>query len=184
MPTREPTDDEPRRGITRPKSHFGKACEKLGIDVIAANSPQAKGRVERNHAVYRDRFVKELRPASISDIEPANTFLTETYLPKINVKSAVAPSGNADGHAPLLGVYLREMFVFEHTRAAGNDYVVRFECRHFQILKNSRTKPGPKDKALIRIRLDGTLNIYWQDKALLIKELETENQEGCLSVVA
>ena len=134
--------------------------------------------------MYQDRFVKELRLANISDIESANTFLTETYLPKINAKFAVAPSDSADGHAPLLGGDLREMFVFEHTRVAGNDYVVRFECRHFQFLMNSKTKPGPKDKALIRIRLDGTLNIYWQDKALLIKELESENQEGCLSVVA
>jgi hypothetical protein len=182
--TREPTDDELRQGITKPKSHFGKACEKLGIEVIPANSPQAKGRVERNHAVYQDRFVKELRLAGISTLEAANTFLTETYVPKINAKFALAPADSADGHAPLLGADLRELFVFDHTRVVGNDYVVRFECRHFQILKDNRTKPGPRDKVIIRIRLDGTLDIYWRGKALLIKELHIKKQEGRLSNVA
>jgi hypothetical protein len=53
---REPTDKELLNGITRPKSHFGRACDRLGIEVITANSPQAKGRVERNHGVDQDRL--------------------------------------------------------------------------------------------------------------------------------
>jgi hypothetical protein len=73
---REPTVEEQLAGI-EPRSHFEKACGKLGVEVIAANSPQAKGRVERNHAVYQDRFVKELRLAGISTIEEANRFLEE-----------------------------------------------------------------------------------------------------------
>ena len=59
--TREPTDTEILAGNLKPKSHFGKACDRLGIEVIPANSPQAKGRVERNHGVDQDRLVKELR---------------------------------------------------------------------------------------------------------------------------
>jgi hypothetical protein len=182
--TREPTEDEIKRGITNPKSHFGKACEKLGIEVIAANSPQAKGRVERNHGVYQDRFVKELRLAGISTIEAANKFLLETYLPKINTKFEVAPSNSADGHAPLLGVDLREIFVFEHTRSVSNDYVVKFECAQFQILKENKTKPRPKDKVIIRIRLDGSKDIYWQGKRLKTKEIQSENEEDCLTKAA
>jgi transposase len=182
--TREPTDAELLKGITKPKSHFGRACDKLGIEVIAANSPQAKGRVERNHGVYQDRFVKELRLAGISTIEAANIFLAKTYLPKINAKFAVNPSDSADGHAPLLGKDLREIFVFEHTRSVSNDYVVKFECRFFQILKENRAKPGPRDKVVIRIRLSGTLDIYWQGKALLVKEIQIKNQEACLTDAA
>jgi len=69
--TREPTDSELLQGITKPKSHFGRVCERLGIDVIAANSPQAKGRVERNHGSDQDRLVKELRLAGIySTLKP------------------------------------------------------------------------------------------------------------------
>jgi hypothetical protein len=65
--------------------------------------PQAKGRVERNHGVYQDRFVKELRLAGISTIEAANKFLSETYLPKINTKFEVAPADSADGHRHYYG---------------------------------------------------------------------------------
>jgi hypothetical protein len=78
--TREPTEAELGKGITKPKSHFGKACEKLGREVIAANTPQAKGRVARNHGLDQDRLVKELQLAGISTIEDANRFLEETYL--------------------------------------------------------------------------------------------------------
>ena len=66
------------KGITKPRSHFGKACDKLGIAVIPARSPQATGRVERNHGLDQDWLVKELRLAGISTIEEANQFLVET----------------------------------------------------------------------------------------------------------
>jgi hypothetical protein len=58
---REPTDAEILAGKLNPKSHFGKACDRLGIEVIPANSPQAKGRVERNHGVDQDRLITDVR---------------------------------------------------------------------------------------------------------------------------
>jgi hypothetical protein len=182
--TREPTEAEIKRGITKPKSHFGKACEKLGIEVIPANSPQAKGRVERNHGVYQDRFVKELRLAGISTIEAANKFLSETYQPKTNAKFEVAPADNADGHAPLIVADLREIYDFEHTRSVSNDYVVKFECAQFLILKENKIKPRPKDKVVIRIRLDGSKDIYWRGKLLKTTEIQTEYEEDCLTKAA
>ncbi|GMO18351.1 MAG: ISNCY-like element ISTde1 family transposase [Treponemataceae bacterium] len=106
--TREPTDAELLKGITKPKSYFGIACEKLGIEVIAANTPQAKGRVERNHQVYQDRFVKELRLEHISTIEEANMFLEKTYLPEINAKFEKPPLETDDGHVPLFSDSQRE----------------------------------------------------------------------------
>jgi transposase len=172
--TREPTDAELLQGITKPKSHFGLACEKLGIEVIAADSPQAKGRVERNHQVYQDRLVKELRLAGISTIEEANKFLRETYLPKINAKFARPPRESEDGHAPLLKTDPREIFCFEHKRTVANDFVVRHECRYFQILKENQSKPRPRDKVVVRVHLDGVLDIYWQGKKLLVKELDIQ----------
>jgi hypothetical protein len=84
--TREPTDAELLKGITKPLSHFGRACKKLGIEVIPANSPQAKGRAERNHGVDQDRLVKDLRLEGISAMHEANTFLLETCLPKMNAR--------------------------------------------------------------------------------------------------
>jgi hypothetical protein len=69
-------------GNTAPRSHFGRAFEKLGIGLIAANGPQAKGRVERNRGVDQDRLVKELHLAGISGTAQASKFLEGTCLPR------------------------------------------------------------------------------------------------------
>ncbi|GHV21411.1 transposase [Spirochaetia bacterium] len=176
--TREPTDTELLKGITKPKSHFGKACGKLGIEVIAANSPQAKGRVERNHGLDQDRLVKELRLAGISTISDANTFLLETYLPKINAKFSKPAKSPKDTHIPLFKIDLKNIFCFEHERTVTNDYVVRFECRLFQLLKTNRRLPRPKDKVTLRIKLDNSCEIIWKDKPLLARELTSKKKEG------
>ncbi|GMO56738.1 MAG: hypothetical protein Ta2A_02090 [Treponemataceae bacterium] len=162
-------------GITKPKSYFGIACEKLGIEVIAANTPQAKGRVERNHQVYQDRFVKGLRLGNISTMEDGNLFLEKTYLPETNAKFEKPPLESEDGHVPLFGVSLRDIFVFDHKRTVTNDFIVRFECRFLQIRKENKSKPRPRDKVVVRIYLDGALDILWQGKKLLVNELDIQH---------
>jgi hypothetical protein len=174
--TREPMDAELLAGITKPNSHFGRACGKLGVEVIAANSPQAKGRVERNHALDQDRLVKELRLAGIKTVEAANQFLLETCLPQMNGKFSRPASDPADAHIPLGNADLDEIFCFEHERVVSNDYVVRFECRLFQILKANKSLPRPKEKVMVRIRLDGSLSILWKGKILLVEELSKSEQ--------
>jgi hypothetical protein len=121
--TREATDAELLRGITEPKSHFGRACEKLGVGVTAAHSPQAKGRVERNHGVDQDRLVKELRLAGISTIAEANEFLEKVYLPKMNKKFSRPAAKPEDAHAPLGNANLKNIMCFEYERTVGNDYI-------------------------------------------------------------
>ena len=169
--TREPTDAELLAGITEPKSHFGRACGKLGVTVIAANSPQAKGRVERNHGVDQDRLVKELRLAGISTIAEANRFLQETYLPKMNRKFARPAADREDAHVPLGEVSLKDIMCLEHERVVGGDYVVRFEKRLFQIQERNRKLPRPKDRVVVRVQLDGSVTIVWKETRLLVKEL-------------
>jgi hypothetical protein len=169
--TREPTDAELLKGVTKPKSHFGKACGKLGIEVIPAGSAQAKGRVERNHGIDQDRLVKELRLAGISSIEEANRFLLETYLPKMNSKFSRLAASKEDAHVPLLEVNLLDIFCFEYERVVSNDYVVRFETRLFQILKENRAWPRPKKQVLVHKKLDGSIVILWNNKPLKIKEI-------------
>ena len=182
--TREPSDAELLAGIIEPKSHFGRACEKLGVQVIAAHSPQAKGRVERNHGVDQDRLVKELRLAGISTIAEANRFLEKNYLPKMNKKFSRPAAKSEDAHVPLGNVDLRNIMCLEHERTIANNYVIRFETRLFQILKTKKPLPRPKDKVTIRITLDGTLTVLWKETSsqketqLLVKELtNTKDQE-------
>jgi len=178
--TREPSDAELLSGITEPKSHFGRACDKLGVQVIAANSPQAKGRVERNHGLDQDRLVKELRLKGISTIAEANAFLAKTYLANMNRKFARPPADSLDAHVPLGDVSLRDIFCFEYERVVGNDYVIRFEKRLFQILRSDKgLLPRPKDKVTIRIRLDGDVAVLWKKTKLLVKELtNTQGQNN------
>jgi hypothetical protein len=119
--TREPTDAELLAGVFEPKSHFGRACEKLGIQVIAANSPQAKGRVERNHGLDQDRLIKELRLAGISTITEANKFLKDYYLPKMNKKFSRPPANTDNAHVPLGNAKLQEIMCLEFERTVANN---------------------------------------------------------------
>ena len=171
--TREPTDNELLAGITQPKSHFGRACEKLGINVIAANSPQAKGRVERNHGVDQDRLVKELRLEGISTIEQANAFLLDTYLSNMNSKFSRPAKSKDDAHVRHGTVSLDDILCMEHDRKVSKDYIIRFECRLFQILPETKVKPRPGDGVLVRVKLDSSVCIIWKNKPLLVKEIKT-----------
>jgi transposase len=170
--TREPTDAEILTGILNPKSHFGRACDKLGIEVIAANSPQAKGRVERNHGIDQDRLVKALRIEGICTIGKANHYLLETYLPKMNKKFSRPARDNADAHVNPGKVKLDDILCMEFDRIISKDYIVRFQARLFQIQK-SKLLPRTGDKVIVRIKLDSSVCIFWKDKPLLVKEIPT-----------
>jgi transposase len=111
---REPTDAELLKGITKPKSHFKKACEKLGVEVIPIRSPQAKMRVEQQNGLDNGRLIKELRIAEISTIAEANRFLEETYLPKVIEKFSRPAAYLDDAHAPLGDVDLKKIMCFEY----------------------------------------------------------------------
>jgi hypothetical protein len=92
-----PTEKQKLRGI-EPMSQFGRMCARLGIRIIAANSPQAKGRVERAHGTHQDRLVKKLRLAGVASYEAANRFLEESYVRDRNRRFARAASSEADFH--------------------------------------------------------------------------------------
>jgi hypothetical protein len=171
--TRGPTDSEILSGILKPKSHFGKACERLGIEVIAANSPQAKGRVERNHGVDQDRLIKTLRLEGISDIEQANKFLLKTYLPKMNAKFSRPARSNDDAHVGLGNINLDNILCMEFERKISKDFIIRFQARLFQITKANKKLPRTEDTVLVRVRLDNSVHIFWKDKPLLVEEIPT-----------
>jgi hypothetical protein len=170
---REPTDAEILAGILKPKSHFGKACERLGIEVIPANSPQAKGRVERNHGVDQDRLIKTLRLENICTIEEANKFLLETYLPKMNAKFSRPARNSDDAHVNLGKIKLDDILCMEFDRRISKDFIVRFQARLFQILETNKPRPRTEDKVLVRVKLDNFVHIIWKDKPLQVKEIPT-----------
>jgi len=94
-------DEIEHRTGRRPPTRFGEAMAELGVELICARSPQAKGRVERANATFQDRLVKLLALEGITDIAAANAYLQQTYLPSHNAKFAVAPARPADVHRPV-----------------------------------------------------------------------------------
>jgi len=171
--TREPTDTELLAGILNPKSHFGKACDRLGIEVIAANSPQAKGRVERNHGVDQDRLIKTLRLEGINTIDEANKYLLEIYLPKMNEKFSRPARNSDDSHVNLGKVKLDDILCMDFERRISKDFIVRFQTRLFQILETNKPRPRTEDKVIVRVKLDNSVHIFWKDKPLQVKEIPT-----------
>lgn len=146
------TVNELAAGI-EPLTHFGRACEKLGIKVIVAKTPQAKGRIERNHGTNQDRLVKKMRLKGISDYESANRYLSAEYFAQHDTRFAVAPGKPEDFHTRLdPQLDLRQVFCLEETRVVGNDWVIRYEKQALQILVNNRAKrhTAPRSKVLVR----------------------------------
>jgi len=173
---REPTLEEQLKGET-PLTHFGRACKKLGIQIIIANSAQAKGRVERNHGVYQDRLVKEFRLKGINTIDQANEVLASGFVDNLNTKFAKAPADPKDRHRPVdKTMNLASIFSFEHQRTVGNDFTVRFNNRLFQLLRQNYL-PQPKTKLTVKKRLDDSIHLIHQDRELKFVEITKEDQE-------
>jgi hypothetical protein len=169
---REPTIEEQLKG-EKPVTHFERACEKLGIQIILANSPQAKGRVERKHRVCQDRLVKALRKKNISEIEKANEFLVDCFLDKINEKFCVLAAKKEDYHLAVPeGMNLNTIFCFEEKRTVCNDWTVHYKNRIFQIIIENNILPRPCDKITVSEWLDGTIHLFYKNDELKYEELK------------
>jgi transposase len=171
---REPTLEEQLEGI-EPMTAFGKACKKLGIEIITAYSPQAKGRVERRHGVFQDRFVKELRLQGISGIDLANDVLEGGFLEDLNRRFTVPAIDPQDAHVKIhKRVDLRKIFCFEETRTVSNDWVVRNDNRFFQLLQEKKSDIRPKTKVTVAEWLDGSIHILHRGKEVPYEEINPQ----------
>src|SRR5262245_5054613 len=125
---------EERASGTPALTQFGRMCAALGITLIPASSPQAKGRSERHHGTHQDRLVKKLRRGGICDVSAANAFLATAYWPEHNARFAHAAASAEDFHtrAPSATVLAR-LFRLETERTVGNDWVVQYHNRCLQL---------------------------------------------------
>lgn len=156
---REPTSAEQARG-EEGQTQFGRICAKLGIEIIAAATPQAKGRVERNHGTQQDRLIKKMRLLGISDDAAANAYAETTYLPQYNARYAVQAASPADYHLPRDPMLAdRDVFCLEHTRTVSNDFVVQFGKRALQLDRAARGRVPAGSSVLVRETRDGQLRV-------------------------
>src|SRR5262245_297242 len=146
-------------------TQFGKACKKLGIAIITAHSPQAKGRVERSHGTYQDRLVKELRLAEVNTMAAANDLLANGYGEQLSEKFAVAPRATADYHRSAKGYDLAAVFCLEEQRTLLKDLTVRFANQFFQLAPPSKTMLV-RGKVLVQRYLDGSVHFRYREQEL------------------
>lgn len=167
---REPTEAERAAG-TVPRTQFGRMCEQLGIRIIGASSPEAKGRVERSHGTSQDRLIKKLRLKGIGDHAGVNAYLEREYYAGHNARFARAPASEEDFHLPVPpGLDLDEVFRLETERTLGNDWVVRHDNRYFQVQRQSRYAPA-RSKVLVGEYEDGRVAIEYRGQKLAFKEI-------------
>lgn len=153
---RDPTEEEKRAG-REPETDFGRACRLLGIELIVARSPEAKGRVERHGGMLQDRLVKDLRLAGISAVASANEFLGP-FLEKLDSKFAKAPEAPANYHRRLPeGMRLEDILCWETTRKVARDWTVAYDRRALQIEPGSTAVP--RSRVTVRRRLNGSLAV-------------------------
>ncbi len=153
-------------------SQFSRAMGELGVEMIFAHSPQAKGRVERTFNTQQDRLVKELRLAGISDIKTGNEFLARAYISKHNARFAVVPERTFNAHRPLLASHkLDEILSFQTERILANDFTLRFQNQFMQILPGQKLRLRPKNKILVQMRLNGSIHLKFKDQYLNYKSL-------------
>lgn len=167
-----------RHGIYRDEEHpekptqFGRAMKELGVELILAHSPQAKGRVERRHAVFQDRLVKELRLRKIDDKVQANAFLESRFLEDLNRRYAVKPAREADLHRPVTSeMKLAEVLCHQEPRVVGQDWCVRWKNRWLQIGVEHESLRLAGKGVVVKQLADGRLLVEHQGQPLLVKEL-------------
>jgi hypothetical protein len=165
------------RALPDGETQFGRALRDLGIDLIRAHSPQAKGRVERSFGTAQDRWVKELRRAGVTAAAGA-TALLGRRLPAHNRRFGKPARQPGDAHRPLgPGHDLAAILSHQEERVVANDHTVRFRNRSSQLLKP--VYPGESGgKVVIELRLGGTMAERFRGKYLNYREVAVAGSPG------
>jgi transposase len=167
---RAATAAEEAAGVV-PYTQFGRMCAALAIAIIPASSPQAKGRVERNHGTHQDRLIKKLRRLGIADDATANQFLEATYWAAHNARFAQPPAAAADFHRPTPSArVLDRVFRLEETRTVSQDWVVRYRNRAFQLRRETGYAPA-RGRVTVCEWEDGRVAIEYRGRVMRWTEI-------------
>ena len=149
-------------------TQFQKAMKLLSIEVINANSPQAKGRIERLFGTLQDRLVKELRLNNLSSITEANLFLKE-FIPKFNAQFSVIPTLDENIHRQLTQREkrsLKSIFSIKSTRRINQDFTIQFKNQFYQLEEIQPVTIRPKETVLVEEYLDETIHFRFKEHYL------------------
>lgn len=176
---------EPPDPAAAPLTQFGRAMKQLGVGLITAHSPQAKGRVERRHGLFQDRLVKELRLAGIDTLAAANCYLEDTFLPDLNARFTVPPAAAVDLHRRLpRGVRLEEVLCWEEPRVVARDWTVRYHGDYWQIDRRHVGLSLVGQRVVVRTLLDGRRHLLYRGQKLVSYQLPARPQPPAAPVIA
>jgi hypothetical protein len=172
--------DEPgveKDAAEMPPTQIGRALRELTITWIAAHSPQAKGRVERNFETAQDRLVKGMRVAGVKTIEQANEYLTNDYLPWWDREMTVEAANSDDAHRPLDKSHdLAASLSHVETRQVRPDYTLRWDGRLYQIERQAVVSGLRGANVRVEQRLDGSVAVRHGERYLPVKECAAADQ--------
>jgi len=150
----------PPPGQPRAQTQVQRALQQLGIELIAAHSPQARGRKERLYGTLQGRWPQELRVRGITTVPAANAWLATDGLRRYNHRFQVAAAQEGTAFVPC-GVPLDHIFSVQHERVVGNDNTVQFGRRHLQLSASRLRCHFVRCRVLVHEHLDGTLSITY-----------------------
>lgn len=149
-------------------TQVGRALQQLGIELIPAYSPQARGRSERMFATFQGRLPQELRLHGITDMASANRFLTEEYLPRHNALHAVMPEGEGTAFVAFAGPLLEDILCIQEERVVGNDNTVRYKNLVLQIPEDRHRHHYVKAHVRVHEYPDGRLAVFHGPRRLAV----------------
>lgn len=161
------------RGFTQYQRMLGE----LNIELKHAYSPQAKGRIERLFKTCQDRLAKEFRLCGIGDLESANKYLHEVYIPNHNKKFAVAPKKNTDMHRSIDGIDLNAIFLLKELRTLREDNVVAYKTKLLLLDKKQPIALKKHEKVTVFESFDKTIKLIVRGVELVFKELPKEHSK-------
>lgn len=168
-------------GVQRSETtQIGRAVGELGIELISAYSPQAKGRVERLFGILQDRLVKALREQKVRTIEDANRFLVTTFWPAYNAQFADAARDPHDAHRPLTGEQRRTLgyiFSWREERTLRPDETIQFEGRHYLLETRGATKLRPGRKVEVLRDESGGIRVVHAGRDLGCREVPAKTKK-------
>jgi len=159
-----------------------RALNELGVRLIIAGSPQAKGRIERLFKTFQDRLLKELKLHKISSIEQANRYLHDVFVPKFNKRFYREPKDTEVAWRVIPGeINLESVFSIKEQRTVMADNTISWRSRIFQILPNKHRISFAKAKVLVEKRLDNSIHIRYMDQYLNFRELSCDDPKKAIT---
>jgi len=161
-------------------TQVGRAMRQLGIEMIPAYSPQARGRSERMFGTLQNRLPQELRLRGIKDIEAANRFLHDVYLPEHNARFMKQAEAEGSAFTPLLGLALHDVLCIQEDRVVANDNTVKYKGKRLQILADASRCSFAKCTVRVHEYLGGRLTVFHGPRKLqtVVEAKQEEKPEG------